>query len=587
MHFLTQPFRCSFRVLTQHPHTFDAFHRKVRFIFPARFVIVGGMTIETTAFRYRWAAKGDLNAFFALMLDNMLNLVILTAILTGAGFPSAFIFKYMIPGTALGVLIGDLVYSIMAMRLANKTGHGDVTAMPLGLDTPSTIGMALIVLVPVWLETKDPVVTWQVGMATTVCMGIVKVGCSFIGDWISKTVPPAGLIGSLAGVGITLLAFLPLLHIFSAPVVGMISLAIILYSLVAARRMPFGIPGAFAAVFIGMILWHLFGHFHMLGESYRSVTLQLVWGLPLPTTGFLHGMGKALTYLPVAIPFGILTIVGGINVTESAILAGDKYTTRGILLTEAVATLIAGICGGVSQSTPYIGHQAYKKMGARAAYTIATGLFIGLGGCLGYVQFIVDLIPAAAVTPILVYIGLEIMNQGYHDCPKRHAAAVGFAILPCIAELVRIIVTGQLHVSEPLLAGLPEIFRAEALRSFLLISVLGHGFILTAMLWGAAVALMIDGKTRLSALYFLICAFFTSFGLIHSGAATGGLYLPWDAPDPLVYSICMGYLSMAAVLWLLTLHHETRARFKSIPATLPVELPRPRATAPPHRTPSP
>ena len=42
----------------------------------------------------------------------------------------------------------------------------------------------------------------------------------------------------------------------------------------------------------------------------------------------------------MAVPFAILTVVGGINVTESARLAGDNYKTRSILLTEAVATLL-------------------------------------------------------------------------------------------------------------------------------------------------------------------------------------------------------------------------------------------------------
>ncbi|MBI2975161.1 MAG: hypothetical protein HYY43_06200, partial [Deltaproteobacteria bacterium] len=319
------------------------------------------------ASKYKWFAKGDLNAFFALMLDNVQNLVILTAILIGFGYPAEYIFKLMIPGTALGVLIGDVVYTIMAVRLARRTGKEDVTAMPLGLDTPSTIGIAVVVLGPVWLETKDPILTWQAGMATMVFMGIIKLICSFFGDWIRKTVPDAGLIGSLAGVGLALLAFLPLMNVFSAPIVGLIVLGLIFYSLIAGGRFPFGMPGAFFAIAVGTLLWHFFGRFDLLGTTYHIPLLKLNYGLPLPTFGFAAGLGKALDYLPVAIPFGILTIVGGINVTESARLAGDNYKTRNILLTEAIATLAAGICGGVSQSTPYIGHPAYKKMGARAA----------------------------------------------------------------------------------------------------------------------------------------------------------------------------------------------------------------------------
>src|SRR5918993_5018006 len=94
---------------------------------------------------YRWAAAGDLNAFFGLMLDNVMNLVILAGILIGVfGFPRDLVYTKMFPGTALGVLFGDLVYTWMAFRLARRTGRADVTAMPPGLDTPSTIRVPLL-----------------------------------------------------------------------------------------------------------------------------------------------------------------------------------------------------------------------------------------------------------------------------------------------------------------------------------------------------------------------------------------------------------------------------------------------------------
>lgn len=514
--------------------------------------------MSQTNFKYHWAAKGDLNAFFALMLDNMLSLVIFISVLMGFGYPSEYVFKLMIPGTAFGIFIGDLVYSWMGMRLAKRTGNPNVTAMPLGLDTPSSIGIAMVVLGPVWLETKDPILTWQVGMATMVFMGIVKVLFSFAGDSIRRIVPAAGLIGSIAGVGLALLAFLPLFHIFSAPVVGLVALGLVIYSLMARGRFPFGIPGAFAAVAVGTILWHFLGHFDLLGMPYKTPSFEMYFGLPIPNLGFIKGMDQALKYLPVAIPFGILTIVGGINVTESARLAGDSFKTRDILLTEAVATLVAGVCGGVSQSTPYIGHPAYKDMGARSAYTLATGIFIGIGGCLGLIQFIVDLIPAAAVTTILVFIGLEILNQGYHECPKAHASAVGLALLPCVAELVRIIVMGPLHVSESLLTNLPPEFRFEAIRSLGLVAILGHGFIITSMLWGASAAHLIDQRFKLAALYFLICAFLNSFGMIHSAAPAGNLYLPWQAPSVMSYYFTAGYLSLAVVIFLLSFEGRIR-----------------------------
>src|ERR1700760_2087401 len=81
---------------------------------------------------YRWFRVGDLNAFFALMFDNMANMVILAGILLGAfHFPKELVLYRMVPGTAVGVLLGDLAYAWMAVRLARRTGRDDVTAMPL------------------------------------------------------------------------------------------------------------------------------------------------------------------------------------------------------------------------------------------------------------------------------------------------------------------------------------------------------------------------------------------------------------------------------------------------------------------------
>ncbi|HDZ12740.1 MAG TPA: hypothetical protein ENH53_11080, partial [Bacteroidetes bacterium] len=131
---------------------------------------------------YRWLVLEDVNAFFGLMLDNVTNLVMLTGILVGVfHYPEKMVFLKMIPGTALGVLFGDLVYTWMAIRLAKKTGKTDVTAMPLGLDTPSTIGIAFAVLGPVYVATGDAMLTWYVGMATMIVIGVVKVVFSFFG----------------------------------------------------------------------------------------------------------------------------------------------------------------------------------------------------------------------------------------------------------------------------------------------------------------------------------------------------------------------------------------------------------------------
>src|SRR5438477_9201466 len=112
-------------------------------------------TLPNPNTRYEWFATGDLNGFFGLMFDNMTVLSFLAGILIFAfQFPADIVYKRMFPGTAFGVLVGDLLYTWMAFRLARKSNRDDVTAMPLGLDTPSTIGIALTVLGPAFIAMK-------------------------------------------------------------------------------------------------------------------------------------------------------------------------------------------------------------------------------------------------------------------------------------------------------------------------------------------------------------------------------------------------------------------------------------------------
>src|SRR4051794_28644635 len=99
--------------------------------------------------RYRWAQWGDVNAFFGLMLDNVAVLIILTSSITAVTprddrFTPQFVIPRMIPGNALGVVLGDVTYTLLAFRLARRTGKSDVTAMPLGLDTPSTFAVGFL-----------------------------------------------------------------------------------------------------------------------------------------------------------------------------------------------------------------------------------------------------------------------------------------------------------------------------------------------------------------------------------------------------------------------------------------------------------
>jgi AGZA family xanthine/uracil permease-like MFS transporter len=300
--------------------------------------------------RYVWAQRGDINAFFGLMLDNVGGLILMASLLVlGFHLPREFVLTRMIPGTAVGVLVGDLVYTAMAFQLARRTGRGDVTAMPLGLDTPSTFGAVLFIIGPSYqaalqrgLEPENAARhAWFIGIAMLMGSGLFKLACAPVSGWIRQLVPRAGLLGSLAAISLVLISFLPMLDIADHPVPGLVALGLMLATLTARWQFPRQVPGALGAVVVGCGVYYTMQRLGWgespAGEGARpELGLRAVLPMPIEAWGnwFAQWWREAVGYLPVGIPLALATVVGGIDCTESAAAAGDEYPTGPIIATE-------------------------------------------------------------------------------------------------------------------------------------------------------------------------------------------------------------------------------------------------------------
>jgi AGZA family xanthine/uracil permease-like MFS transporter len=223
---------------------------------------------------------------------------------------------------------------------------------------------------------------------------------------------------------------------------------------------------------------------------------------------------------------------------------------------------VAGLLGGVIQTTPYIGHPAYKKMGGRAAYTLATALFVGVIGCFGVFGMLHKWLPPVAMFPILVFVGLEITAQSFHATPSKHYAALAIAFLPTLAYLALIPL-------EKVLAGRPL---EDVIPGFLLprdklglqvfvqtLRCLANGFIVTSLLWAAALSALLDGRLWRSAVYLCVAGGLSLFGVIHSPLPgspigwPGEMYRQMMPRDPAIlcqspYHWAAAYALSAAVL---------------------------------------
>jgi AGZA family xanthine/uracil permease-like MFS transporter len=487
--------------------------------------------------RYHWFQAGDVNAFFGLVIDNISGMILMTSLLVGFGMPRDFVLTRMIPGTAVGVLAGDLIFTVMAFRLARRTERTDVTAMPLGLDTPSIFGSVILIIGPCFLSALgrglDPEAAaqhaWFLGLSMLLASGIFKMACALVSGWVRDVVPRAGLLGSLAAIALAIISFLPLLDIAVHPVAGMVALVVIMATLTARWRLPFNIPGALGAVALGCLVFygmHLLGLGPGLGAEGTRPSSLLRLALPAPVEAwwewFRHSWREAVTYLPVAIPLALATVVGGIDCTESAAAAGDDYPTGAIIAAEGVATLVGGLFGGVIQSTPYIGHPAYKAMGARAGYTLATALFVGGAGICGYFDWIFFLIPKAVIFPILIFIGLEITAQSFHATRARHYPAVALACVPALAYLALITLN---HVLPEMGKPFGEL-KPETQQWIATVTILSCGFIVTSLLWGTFLTHLIDGRVKAAAATLVLASVFSWFGIIHSPLPSGEINTP-------------------------------------------------------------
>ena len=210
------------------------------------------MPRSAPAFRYRAFARGDVNGFFALAVDNLAMLVAMSGILVGVfRMPAEVVLGGMLPGTALGVLVGDLAYAALAWRLAHRERRQDVCAMPLGIDTPSLFALTFGVVGPAYATTGDAHRAWVIGMAVMVVMGAAKLAAAFAGDAIRRSVPRTALLAALSGVALVLILYFPWAKIVAEPVGGMVALGVVLVTLVGKVRLPREFPAVLVALVAG------------------------------------------------------------------------------------------------------------------------------------------------------------------------------------------------------------------------------------------------------------------------------------------------------------------------------------------------
>ncbi|MFE8702797.1 NCS2 family permease [Cytobacillus sp. FJAT-54145] len=453
---------------------------------------------------YPWYKKEDTDAFFALFQNNLANFVIIAVTMLGMGFPASIVFGKVIPGAAVAVMVGNLYYAYMAKRLAQKEGRTDVTALSYGISTPVMFVFLFGVLAPANALTGDPELAWKIAVAAAFLSGLVEALVSVTGNWVRNQIPRAAMLGALAGVAITFIAGEMLFNTFSIPVVGLVSLIIIIVGVVGKMAMPFKIPTSLFAVLIGTILAFSLGYQspEKISEGLANVGFYPI----LPTLAAFDGMsylfGALIGLLAVIIPITLYNAIETMNNVDAMAAAGDSYDVRECQAVDGVGTMLGALFGGLFPTTVYIATVGSKQMGAGRGYSILNAIVFGLAAMTGLIAAFSAIIPLAAVAPILVFVGMSMVTTAFSANETKYFPAVGIAMLPYFANYVMTRFNKSAgEVVEGISAGIVP---------------LGQGAMFTAIILGAITVCIIDKKFGKASIFSLVGAFLSFVGFMHA-----------------------------------------------------------------------
>ena len=501
-----------------------------------------------------WFVRGDIDGFFGLFIDNLLQLMLVAVLCkVVCGFPPELITGRILPGAAVSLLLGNLFYSWQARELMQQTGRDDVTALPYGINTPSLFAYIFLIMGPVYQETQNVTLAWQAGLFACFLSGLMETAGAFVGDWVRQNTPRAALLTALAGVAITFIAMGFIFQIFASPTIALLPMLMILVTYAAGMKSLFNLPGGFLAVLTGVALaWLLralgFSSFTPVADPY---TFALHLPAPVPGDVFaLFTSGIGWKYLAVIFPMGLFNVVGSLQNLESAEAAGDRYETTPFLLANGIGSLAAAFFGSAFPTTIYIGHPAWKAMGARAGYSVLNGVVITLLCLLGGITLVLKIVPIEATLGILLWIGIIITAQAFQEVPKQHALAVAFGLIPSMAAWALLLIETSVRKAGKSLFEVVPTFGND-LYIYGVIA-LNQGFLLSAMVLAAILVFVIERQFLRAAGWTLVAAVLSAVGLMHAYELTpAGVQNKFGlmaAPDfAVMYALTAGFLVLVHV----------------------------------------
>jgi AGZA family xanthine/uracil permease-like MFS transporter len=500
--------------------------------------------------KLRFLVPGDLDAFVALGLDNLVQLIIAIGLCSQIlSFPKSLIFNSILPAIAFSYLAGNGLYAWLARRLARQEGRDDVCAIPYGLHTISMVTYTLLVMLPAFHLSAargdvDPVKTaWRVGIGACFISGLVEFLSAFVAAAVRRATASGPMLASLGGVALVFLSGGFLLQGMVRPLVGLVSLMILLSMFFGRYAFKGGLSAVLVSASLGAGLCWVTG----IAPHGPCPLEELSFYLPRPAwldVGAHFSLKDFLPYISVVLPLALFTAIGALQNIESAAAAGDRYPPRDALMINGVGTMLGAFLGSPFPLTIYIGHPSWKALGARSGYSVLNGLFVAILCLSGGTAIVAWLIPEDAGLPMVIWAGLIIALQAFEKVPGRYWPAIVLGMLPAFgAWLSQSIKNVLANTVTP--ADLSTTFSYSTLNKWhqhhLFVDgafALEQGFVFTTIIWASMLYYIIDRRFYFAAAWSAFASVLSLVGLIHSwkftpgGTAMNMPFLEWLSGRP-------------------------------------------------------
>jgi AGZA family xanthine/uracil permease-like MFS transporter len=483
------------------------------------------------------------------------------------GFREALFYDRVLPAAATGLVVGNAFYAWQAIKLGRREGRTDATAMPFGTSALVAIVFVYLIMYPVQQQalasgmSKDAadLVAWHAGVIACFGCGLVEFMGAFVAQKLRMLVPRPALLVAIGGTGLAFVGMDYIFRTFAFPIIGLPTLMLVLVLFIGRGRLRLGIPGGVLIVALGVLLSFLTTWLKLAAPVHvEALDLRYV-GLHLPVP-VIHELLPSLHFLvdffPVILPIGFIFLIGSLQNIEGAAAAGDNYNAKPLLLMNGGATLIGAVLGSPFPVTIYLGHPGYKKIGARASYSTLNAVFWTVVCFTGTLSLAAAYVPIEAGMALVLYVGIIVCAQCFEVTDKRYAPALVVGLLPAFAAYVTLVVKHSLAVAKTIsnvsffTPRLTDQFATQ--RNFFAegLFALGQGYIFTCMLLTATLMYIIDRDFNRAAIWCLIGAVLSWFGVTHTHVLAGEDVLgQLNLPIPVWNTWATGYVLMAMVAY--------------------------------------